>query len=78
MKKTNQINANDEGLLAYVKKQEKLAKDMSEISGIPKELMGDIKKFRPSGQLIIGSAEFIEKFFNGLTNKQKEQLYNSK
>ena len=74
MKKINQINANDEGLLAYVKRQEKMIEEMNKISGIPKKLMGDVQKFRPAGQTIMGSAEFIEKFLNGLSNEQKKHL----
>lgn len=51
-----------EGLCEYIRRVEKEKKEMFEISGIPKELMGNIRKFRPSGTNITGSAEFIKKF----------------
>ena len=54
-----------EGLMEYIRRHEKIEKEMSTISGVPAELMGDIKTSRPTGVVdlkIFGGIEFIEKF----------------
>lgn len=61
----------DEGLMEYIRRHEKIEKEISTVSGIPANLMGDIKKSRPTGVadlMIFGCIEFIEKFKKGIEN----------
>lgn len=56
-----------EGLLEYVRRQETMEKELSQISGIPKKYFGREQK----GITIIGGSEFIKKFVDGLPDEYK-------
>lgn len=68
----NQTNDNDKGLLSFVREQERMNKEMTSMLGIPKKYFGN--KFGTNTNILMGSAEFIEKFLGALTEEQKKHL----